>query len=60
MRERSESLGGRTDVSSEPGHGARVHAQVPAGARPARRTATTATSTTPDAAARGAAAATAR
>ena len=47
MRERAESLGGRTDVSSEPGHGTRVHAQVPAGAQSARRTSMPPTTATP-------------
>jgi signal transduction histidine kinase len=59
MRERAETLGGRMEVSSEPGRGTRVHAQVPAGAQPGRRRDTTKTTATAEATARGAAAATA-
>jgi signal transduction histidine kinase len=56
MRERAESLDGSFEVTSRPGHGTRVHAQVPAGSRAIRR-ATTNAARRAEAAARGAAAA---
>jgi signal transduction histidine kinase len=58
MRERAESLGGQVEVSSRPGQGTCVHAQVPSGAQSTRRPSTTAL--TAEAAPRGTAAAAAR
>jgi len=58
MRERAESLGGQVEVSSRPGQGTRVHAQVPSGAQSTRRASTT--TLTAEAAPRGTAAAAAR